>query len=70
MAAYNPALYNDEDEDEYYEVKREPKVTFRKSHKKRITFGPVVEYHAHYQEPVTLMTFFSFDVFFDHRTTE
>ena len=58
MAAYNPALYNDEDE--YYEVKRESKVTFRKPRKKRITFGPVVEYHAHYQEPVTLMTFFFF----------
>ena len=69
MAAYNPALYND-DEDEYYEVKREPKVTFRKPHKKRITFGPVVEYHAHYQEPVTLMTFFFFRRVFDHRTTE
>ena len=68
MAAYNPALYNDEDE--YYEVKRESKVTFRKPHKKRITFDPVVEYHAHYQEPVTLMTFCFFRRVFDHRTTE
>ena len=48
MAAYNPALYND-DEDEYYDLKRSPPRATLRARKKKITFGPV-QYQPHYQE--------------------
>ena len=46
MNEYNPALYNDDD-DEYYEVLRESR-NFEKK-KKKISFGPVVTYNSDFQ---------------------
>ena len=47
MNEYNPALYNDDD-DEYYEVLREKSRNFEKK-KKKISFGSVVTYNSDFQ---------------------